>query len=366
MLIKRKLSLLVPNLLSRDGKELVTGGLERYVWQLLALARQMAFSVDVHQYGDSDWEKEVDGIKIKGYGLAALSPEAALQEMHFNTRRVLYASILLNPVSYKPGAAAISHGVWWDGGNAAEDYICAMFKLCRRALQEAETVVSCDYNFLNVMRAAYPLLASKIKVIPNYADPEFFGPPLKVVRDTINILYPRRLDYCRGVDLFLEAGREILAAFPQARLHLAVDRNRPHLNSQLEEWVAGQEQAQRERIVCATYSFTEMAVVYRAADIVVIPSRFSEGTSFSCLEAMASGCAVISTDVGGLTNLIIDDYNGLLVQPTVEGLSAALERLLSDSCVLQRLRERAQQTAFAFSLQKWQQHWAEILQKTYG
>lgn len=198
MLIKRKLSLLVPNLLSRDGKELVTGGLERYVWQLLALARQMAFSVDVHQYGDSDWEKEVDGIKIKGYGLAALSPEAALQEMHFNTRRVLYASILLNPVSYKPGAAAISHGVWWDGGNAAEDYICAMFKLCRRALQEAETVVSCDYNFLNVMRAAYPLLASKIKVIPNYADPEFFGPPLKVVRDTINILYPRRLDYCRG------------------------------------------------------------------------------------------------------------------------------------------------------------------------
>ncbi|MEW5920581.1 MAG: glycosyltransferase family 4 protein [Bacillota bacterium] len=364
MFTEGKISILVPNLLSWDGKGLVTGGVERYVWQLIDLAREMGFVVDVHQNGDSDWQREVNGIVIRGYGLATISTEAALQEMHYCTEKVLYASILLNPAAYKSGSVVISHGVWWDSEGSTGDYISDMFHVCGKALQEAELVVSCDYNFLNVIRAVQPLLAQKIEVIPNFVDVNVFSPAPERDGDTVSILFPRRLDYCRGVDLFLQTGLEILAACPNVSLHLAVDRNYPHLNSQLERWL--QQQEQRERIVYGSYSFERMPEVYRSADIVVIPTRFSEGTSFSCLEALASGCAVVSTDVGGLTNLIIDEYNGLLIPPAVEALKKALSRLISEPGLRQRLAKQARSTALAFSHRKWRSRWAEILTRIYG
>ena len=63
-----------------------------------------------------------------------------------------------------------------------------------------------------------------------------------------------------------------------------------------------------------------MPQVYRYADIVLIPTKAAEGTSLSCLEAMASGRAVIAGCVGGLSDLIVDGYNGLLLRPLTGGI----------------------------------------------
>jgi len=49
-------------------------------------------------------------------------------------------------------------------------------------------------------------------------------------------------------------------------------------------------------------------------DVAVIPS-VEEGLSIFCLEAMAAGCPVVASDVGGLTEIIIPRKNGLLVPP---------------------------------------------------
>jgi len=49
-------------------------------------------------------------------------------------------------------------------------------------------------------------------------------------------------------------------------------------------------------------------------DIAVIPS-VQEGLSIFCLEALAAGCPVVASDVGGLTEIIIPRKNGLLVPP---------------------------------------------------
>ena len=52
----------------------------------------------------------------------------------------------------------------------------------------------------------------------------------------------------------------------------------------------------------------EMNKAYQNADITLIPSLYSEGTSLSCIEAMACGNAVIATRIGGLSDLIINDF----------------------------------------------------------
>lgn len=57
---------------------------------------------------------------------------------------------------------------------------------------------------------------------------------------------------------------------------------------------------------------TDIEEVYRAAEIVIVPSR-SEGLGMVALEALASGCAVIANRIPGLSEIITDKLHGLLV-----------------------------------------------------
>ncbi|MDI3534930.1 MAG: hypothetical protein PWQ82_1295 [Thermosediminibacterales bacterium] len=358
-----RLSIIMPNLLTWDGKKPVTGGLERYVWNLLALLKEMGISPDVHQNGSFDWEREVNGINIRGYGMARIAIEAAIQEIHGNTDRVFYASIIYHPTLYKPDSVVISHGVWWDSSNYDP---VANLAICRQALEQAKTVVSCDYNFLNVMRATLPTLSHKIEVIPNFADLELFKPRQALkVKDggDITILFPRRLDICRGIDLFLNAGIRIVKKHPGVKLHLAVDTNHPEFNRVVNEYINSTQE--KNRIITGSYSFEDMPEVYATADIVVIPSIFSEGTSFSCLEAMASGCTLVVTNVGGLTNLIIDGYNGLIIKPDENELVHALETLIANPRLRLNLSRNARSVAESFSLNLWKERWRKIIREVY-
>ncbi len=59
---------------------------------------------------------------------------------------------------------------------------------------------------------------------------------------------------------------------------------------------------------------TEMAAVYREADILVLTSEF-EGTPNVILEAMASGLPVVSVKVGGVPEIVEDHVTGFLIEP---------------------------------------------------
>lgn len=104
-----------------------------------------------------------------------------------------------------------------------------------------------------------------------------------------------------------------------------------------------------------------MAEILRHMDIALIPTKGTEGTSLSCLEAMAAGCAVIASPVGGLTDLIIDGYNGLLVKPIPSDLIDAIELLINNCQLREQLGEKARETASAFSIERWREKWAKTI-----
>lgn len=108
----------------------------------------------------------------------------------------------------------------------------------------------------------------------------------------------------------------------------------------------------------------ESIKVHSNFDIAVVPSIASEGTSLSLIEAMASGCAVISTDIGGLTNIIIDGHNGLIVKPNGDELYLALERLVCCNNLRKRLSQCGYQTVKdSFSINNWSQKWMDVITK---
>ena len=76
-----------------------------------------------------------------------------------------------------------------------------------------------------------------------------------------------------------------------------------------------------------------------------MPTRH-EGLSQGLLEAMALGKAVVTTRSGGNTDLIEDGVHGLLVPPRdARALAAALDRLLGDAALRQRLGAAARRRA---------------------
>lgn len=74
-------------------------------------------------------------------------------------------------------------------------------------------------------------------------------------------------------------------------------------------------------------------------DVLVMPVHWYENSPNIVLEAQAMGVPVVATALGGLTELVEHERNGLLVPPDDEAaLTAALQRLLDEPDLLPRLR----------------------------
>jgi len=68
------------------------------------------------------------------------------------------------------------------------------------------------------------------------------------------------------------------------------------------------------------------ALIYSAADAVVVPSR-AENFPLVVIEALACGCPVLGTSVGGIPDAVREGETGLLAQPdNPEALAAVIER----------------------------------------
>ena len=70
---------------------------------------------------------------------------------------------------------------------------------------------------------------------------------------------------------------------------------------------------------------------------------------------------VIATNIGGLPNLIIDGFNGLLINPHEQELINALNRVLNSEALRQKLSQNAVTVAQAFDKSVWMDRWKSVI-----
>jgi glycosyltransferase involved in cell wall biosynthesis len=134
-----------------------------------------------------------------------------------------------------------------------------------------------------------------------------------------------RMDAEKGVLLLLEAFSRLAGKYPEARLILAGDGN---ALAELKRRVA--ESGLTPRVSFLGHYDGNVNDLLAGFDIYAFPSLW-EGFPYSIIEAMRAGCAIVSTNVGGIPEAIEHGKHGLLVQPgSVEELQSALCRLLGD------------------------------------
>jgi len=157
------------------------------------------------------------------------------------------------------------------------------------------------------------------------------------------VTFTGRLMRSKGVFELLEAFKRTLATHADSHLLLIGE---PIELRTLKERAAELEIADRVRCP-GMVPRSHIPDYLAASDLYVLPSHH-EGISNGLLEAMAAGRAVVTTPVGGLTEVVRDGINGRLVQPRdATALAAVMSELLADRQQAERLGRAARETVFS-------------------
>jgi glycosyltransferase involved in cell wall biosynthesis len=75
---------------------------------------------------------------------------------------------------------------------------------------------------------------------------------------------------------------------------------------------------------------------------------------------MSCGLPVVTTYVGGLNQLVIDGYNGIVVNPFYEDIKRGIQYLLDNPDEKKRMGENARRVAEQMNRDKWEMKWLEV------
>ena len=191
------------------------------------------------------------------------------------------------------------------------------------------------------LRAFRPEFAEKITAIHNLADVDGVvkkageEPPQKFDADRFHIVTVGRVSPEKGMDLAVLACKELICA--------GFDN--------FCWWIVGEGPAMREvrtliadnhlNDVVKTVGMAENPYPYiRRADLYVQPSRF-EGYPMTLLEALALGCAVVSTANPGAMEVLGAGRAGLLCEATPSAIAETIQTIRKDPSKLAELRRNA-------------------------
>lgn len=206
---------------------------------------------------------------------------------------------------------------------------------------------------------ASPRLCERITVIPFGVDTRVFSPgpreeslaaewQLTPGAPVVTLL--ARFQSVKGHATFLDAVPQILDSFPAARFVFVGDTafDTPDANATrtlIHARVAADERVRASVVFCGFRR--DIPRLLRASDLVVCPSWY-ETFGVANIEAMACGVPVVSTNVGGPSETIVDGETGFLVPPhRPDALAARVVQLLADPTLRQIMganaRRRVQQ-----------------------
>lgn len=369
---KKKCFLLNNSFLNCENLLMKVGGVEHYILSLSKLIIQNQFDVTIYQFADVDFETSYEGVRVVGKKVPVKNYNKAKRMLYKkfledakpdkNNDILLFATDYMIVKNDFIKSIAIQHGVAWDITSYQKESntsnilkiiynsIGAIKKYMRYKL--VNNIVAVDYNFLNWYRTQVKNINNKIIVIPNFVDTISRREMLK--DDTVKIVFARRFVPYRGTRLFVKVIERLLTEFNNLQITIAGE-------GPDEQFI--KDNLNKYQNVCLTrFSPEESFEIHSKHDIAVVPTLGSEGTSLSLLEAMGAGCAVVCTNVGGMTNIILNRYNGIMISPSEEDLYVALKELIENYELRKFLSQKAVETVqHSFNKERWDNEWLNIV-----
>lgn len=158
----------------------------------------------------------------------------------------------------------------------------------------------------------------------------------KEKHDGINYMYAGRLINQKGVENILIAFIQLQKKYNNIHLYIAgsgseFNRYKDVYNS-------------CEITFLGKLTYEELKTYYVKTDVFIYPPLWPEGLPSSILEAGLNKCAVITTDQGGITEIVDDGENGLIVDGTSDSIEYAMEKLLNNRKFLNKMSSKLYKT----------------------
>jgi len=139
---------------------------------------------------------------------------------------------------------------------------------------------------------------------------------------TLNFLLIARLIKEKGVFFYYESARKLKQKYPNVNFLLLGNLCNGHSAISKEEIMAWK----KEKVIDYLGETDDVRPFLDNADVFVLPTYYREGVPRTCMEAMAKGLPIITTDVPGCRETVINSKNGVLIEPkNQEALTRAME-----------------------------------------
>jgi glycosyltransferase involved in cell wall biosynthesis len=160
----------------------------------------------------------------------------------------------------------------------------------------------------------------------------------------LRVLLASRLLWDKGIAEYIVAARRLRAEGRAIVFLLAGDPDPGNPSAVPEDTVRAW---QAEGVLQWLGHVEDMPGLLANVDLMVLPS-YREGLPKSLIEAAACGLPLVTTDVPGCREVVIDEVDGLLVPPRdAESLANAIARLQDGPALARRLGEAARRKALA-------------------
>jgi len=154
--------------------------------------------------------------------------------------------------------------------------------------------------------------------------------------EKIYLVYVGRLTQIKRPDRLIDLGRSLKVDHPKTHIIIAGA-------GELLEELTGQSESESLPIKFLGWR-NDIDLILSASDIAVLCSD-NEGIPLTLIQASQAGLPIVSTNVGSVSDIVLDGLTGILTEVSANGLIQGVSKLLADPDLRARLGESGQMRA---------------------
>lgn len=209
--------------------------------------------------------------------------------------------------------------------------------LLKQILNRAQQIIA-PSTFVQDWYLAHGVAGHKLHVLGSgvEAPPAHYAPAPRPLGRPLRLLYLGSIAPLKGVHILLQALAQVNGA---VELWIAGDPAvDPPYTAQLRQWATAQ------TAFLGRLARPQIWATLAQVDAVLVPSLSYETYCFVAREAFAAGVPVIAAAIGALSEVVVDNVNGLLVPPgDVAAWRAAIQRCVDQPELLPAWRRKITQ-----------------------
>jgi glycosyltransferase involved in cell wall biosynthesis len=219
-------------------------------------------------------------------------------------------------------------------------------KLEKQAAKKANLIITISNYTKNKIVELYSIKKEKIRIVPNGIDLQKFKPldnQMKIknqfgVKNRPCLLFVGRLIPRKGLSFLVQAAKQIIKEENQT-IFLIVGEG-PQKNQLISD--LKRNRLLKNFIFLGDVKEKDLPLIYNCSDIFVFPS-IQEAQGIALLEAQATSKPVVSFNTGGISETVLDQETGILIDPDSNKLAITILKLLKNKELREKMGKKGRE-----------------------